>query len=97
MEYKLNRSKIVGSTLSNAIVNSEDKTGNIRSFGKFHTYPVGVFNPAFCGMILWEIAQDHILNDYKICQFHQIKSGLILHSHNAYVFTPIQTTISNHI
>ena len=39
--------------------------------------------------MLWEIAPNHILNDYKICQFHQIKSGIILYGHNAYIFTPI--------
>ena len=39
--------------------------------------------------LLWEIAPDHILNDYKICQFHEIKSGIILYGHNAYIFTPI--------
>ena len=76
------------SNLSN-IVNSDDTSGSIKSSGKFQTYPAGIFNPAFCSMMLWEIAPNHILNDYKICQFHQIKSGIILYGHNAYIFTPI--------
>ena len=85
----MNHSKIVDSPLSDDIINLEDTSGNITSYGKFQTYPVGVFNPAFCGMMLWEIAADHILNDYKISQFHQIKSGVILYGRTAYVFTPI--------
>ena len=76
------------SNVSN-IINLEDTSGSIKSFGKFQAYPAGIFNPAFCGMMLWEIAPNHILNDYKICQFHQIKSGIILYGHNAYIFTPI--------
>ena len=77
------------STLPNVIVTSTHTSENITSIGKFQTYPVGVFNPAFCGMLLWEIAPNHILNDYKICPFHQIKSGIILYGNIAYVFTPI--------
>ena len=86
---KLNHSKIVDSNLPDVIVHTDDTSGNIRASGKFHTYPIGVFNPAFCGMMLWEIAPDHLLNDYKICQYHEIKSGIILYGNNAYVFTPI--------
>ena len=29
------------------------------------------------------------MNDYKICKFHQIKSGIILYGSEAFVFTPI--------
>ena len=89
VEYNLNHSKIVDSSFSNPTMNLENTSGNIRSFGKFQTYPVGVYNPAFCGMLLWEIAPGHIMNDYKICQFHMIKCGIIFQDHNAYIFTPI--------
>ena len=89
MDNKLNHSKIVARNYYNAIVDMEDTTGNVRYFGKSQSYPDGVFNPAFCGMILWELAPNHILNDYKISPFHQIKSGVIMYGHNAYVFTPI--------
>ena len=85
----LNHSKFVARNYYNAIVDLQDTTGSIRYFGRFQKYPDGVFNPAFCGMMLWELAPNHILNDYKISQFHQIKSGVIMYGHNAYVFTPI--------
>ena len=29
------------------------------------------------------------LNEYKICQFHQIRSGIIMYGCEAYIFTPI--------
>ncbi len=57
--------------------------------GKRNKYPGGIFNPAFCGMILWEISTDHIFNEYQICQHHDIRSGLILQGAQAYIFTPI--------
>ena len=89
MEPTLNHSKSVDSNFSPLNVDSGETTQMVRGYGKFQTYPEGIFNPAFCGMMLWEIAPDHILNDYKISQFHQIKSGVIMYGHNAYVFTPI--------
>ncbi len=57
--------------------------------GKRNKYPEGIFNPAFCGMILWEISTDHIFNEYQTCQYHDIRSGLILQGAQAYIFTPI--------
>ena len=84
-----NHSRIVDSNFSPLNVDSGETTQIIRSYGKFQTYPEGIFNLAFCDMMLWEIAPNHILNDYKISQFHQIKSGVIMYGHNAYVFTPI--------
>ena len=41
-------------------------------------------------MLIWELSSDHELNDYKICKFHQIKSGIILYGSEAFVFTPIE-------
>ena len=75
--------------LLNVIDNPEETTNSDRSFGTFHTYPDGVFNPALCVMMLLKLSPDHILNDYQICQFHQIKSGVIMYRLNVYVFTPI--------
>ena len=46
-------------------------------------------NPAFCGMFLWELKQNHHLNDYQICKYHNIKSGLILYGTEVYIFTQI--------
>ena len=46
--------------------------------GKTQTYLPGVINPAFTGMILWEIQHSHLLNDYKISRYHNVKSGIII-------------------
>ena len=40
---------------------------SIQIVGIFHEYPIGVFNPAFTGMYLWELLSSHELNDYQIC------------------------------
>ena len=42
-------------------------------FGVFHNYPCEIVNPAFTGMLLWDISPNHELNDYQICEFHNIK------------------------
>ena len=56
------------------------------------------FNAEFCGMLLWELGQGHILNQYKIYQFHQIRSGIIMYGCEAYVFTPISNNdIHSHL
>ena len=89
MRDQSNHSKIVDRNFLNIIISPDETTSNLQSFGKFQTYPAGVFNPAFCGMMLWELSPNHILNDYKICQFHQIKCGIIMYGCNAYIFTPI--------
>ena len=71
---------------------------HIRTHGKFQSYPDGILNPSFCGMTLWELSPDHIFNDYKVCGFHQIKSGIILYGNMAYVFTPIENNdIKSHL
>ena len=57
--------------------------------GIFNQYPAGIFNPAFTGMFLWKLSSNHELNDYKICKYHQIKSGIVLYGTEAFVFTPI--------
>ena len=85
----LSHSKFVDRNLNNVIVDVKDTTGGTRYSGKFQTYHDGIFNPAFCGMILWELTPNHILNDYKISPFHQIKSGVKMYGHYAYVFTPL--------
>ena len=61
----------------------------IETYGVFQTYPTGIFNPAFTGMYIWELDKGHIMNEYKICKYHSIKSGIILCSNDAYIFTPI--------
>ena len=60
-----------------------------RAYGIFNQYPTGILNPAFCGMILWELTPHHLLNEFRINQYHQIRSGVILQNSTAYVFTPI--------
>ena len=66
--------------------------------GVFNKYPVGVFNPAFTGMYLWELSCSHELNDYQICPHHSIKSGIILYGTEAYVFTQITNNdITSHL
>ena len=80
------------------IVTADETPGAVRTFGKFQSYPDGIFNPAFCGMLLWELGQGHILNQYKIYQFHQIRSGIIMYGCEAYVFTPISNNdIHSHL
>ena len=69
-----------------------------RTIGIFQKYPVSIYNPAFTGMYLWELTSSHELNDYKICQYHSIKSGIILYGKEAYVFTQITNNdINTHI
>ena len=40
-------------------------------------------------MLLWEVSKNHDLNDYQLCEYHNIKSGIILHGREAYIFTQI--------
>ena len=69
-----------------------------RTIGVFQKYPVGICNPSFTGMYLWELTSTHDLNDYKFCQYHSIKSGVILYGSEAYVFTQITNNdIISHI
>ena len=71
---------------------------SLQTVGIFNKYPVGVFNPAFTGMYLWELSSSHELNDYQICQYHSIKSGVILYGVEAYVFTQIMNNnITSHL
>ncbi len=62
---------------------------SMKSYGVFNNYPPGIWNPAFCGMMLWEISPGHLLNDFEINKFHNLRSGIILHGTRAYVFTQI--------
>ena len=55
----------------------------------YHQYPIGVVNPAFTGMRLWELQQEHELNNYQISKHLNIKSGLIIFGTDIYIFTPI--------
>ena len=80
------------------IISREEITKHIKTYGKFQSYPDGILNPSFCGMTLWELRADHIFNDFKLCPFHQIKSGIILYGHKAYIFTPIENNdIKSHL
>ena len=91
-------STIVDSSFYQPIIPKQEIQDHIKPVGKFQSYPDGILNPSFCGMTLWELSPDHIFNDYKICQFHQIKSGLILYGDKAYVFTPIENNdIKSHL
>jgi len=83
-----NHSKIVETVQMGRTVDKETQS-SLRSIGIFNEYPHGIFNPSFTGMILWEIKRNHILNDYKVCPYHLIKSGIILYGNEAFVFTPI--------
>ena len=31
----------------------------MKSYGVFNRYPAGILNPAFCGMVLWEMSPVH--------------------------------------
>ena len=91
-------STIVASSSYCPIISRRELQDHIKPVGKFQSYPDGIVNPSFCGMTLWELSPDHIFNDFKICQFHQIKSGLILYGDKAYVFTPIENNdIKSHL
>ena len=94
----LKYSTTVDSSSYEIIVTADETPGTIRTFGKFQSYPDGIFNPAFCGMLLWELVQGHISNEYKIIQFHQIRSGIIMYGCEAYVSTPISNNdIHSHL
>ena len=56
----------------------------------FNKYPVGIVNPAFSGMLLCELSQDHLLNDFPINKYHEIRNGIIIQNTKAYVFTSIR-------
>ena len=93
-----NHSTIVDSEFCPLIHPQSQPFQNVKMFGKFQSYPEGICNPAFTGMILWEYCEDHICNDYKISEFHNLKSGIILNGTVAYIFTPIENNdIKSHI
>jgi len=52
-------------------------------------YPPGVVNPAFTGMVLWELRKGHPCNHYMIPREHNIKKGLVFRGNEVYVYTPI--------
>ena len=75
-----------------------NKHQNISTYGVFHTYPVGIFNPAFTDMLIWVLQENHIMNKYKICQYHSITCGVIVYGSEVYVSTPISNgDISLHL
>ena len=91
-------STIVDRFLCQPIVTKEEMSTHIKTYGKFQSYPDGILNPLFCGMTLWELSPDHIFNDYKVCEFHQIKCGIIMYGNMVYVFTPIENNdIKSHL
>ena len=70
----------------------------IQTVGIFNKLPIEVFNPAFTGMYLWELSSTHELNDYHVCKYHAIRSGVILYGSEAYVFTQITNNdITSHL
>ena len=77
---------------------SDKSFQKLEIFSIFHNYPCGIVNPAFAGMLLWEILYNHDLNDYEICEYHNIKSGIIQYGTVAYVFTQISNNdILSHV
>ena len=54
MGKNLNYSTTVDSSSYDIIVAADETPGTVRTFGKFQSYPDGIFNPAFCGMLLWD-------------------------------------------
>ena len=67
----------------------ESSYGLKKIIGSRNSYPKGVINPAFTGMKLWEITESHEFNDYKVSPFYQIRTGIILHGTDAFIFTQI--------
>ena len=61
----------------------------MKSYGVFNRHPAGILNPAFCGILLWEMSLGHLLNDFEINKFHNLRSGIILHGPRTYVFEEI--------
>ena len=93
-----NHSTIVDREFCNLTHPQNQSFLNVKTFGKFQSYPEGICNPAFTRMILWEYCEDVTLDDNKICQFHNIKSGIIINARVAYVFTPIENNdIKSHV
>ena len=68
------------------------------AYGIFNHYPPGIVNPAFSGMILWELNPNHLLNEFEVNKFHAIKNGIIIHHTKIYIFTQIQNDdIQSHL
>ena len=61
----------------------------IDTCGVFHKYPADIFKPAFTGISIWELNENHIMNKYKTCKYYSIKSCVIVYSSNGFIFTPI--------
>ena len=98
VETSKNHSTTVDRNFCPNIISTEEASSTLTSCGKFQTYPEGIFNPAFCGMMLWELVNGHILNDYEICCYHQIWCGIIKYGCKAYIFTPITNNdINSHL
>ena len=69
-----------------------------RAYGNFNQYPPGILNPAFSGMLLCELKEDNLIDEFQVNKFHQIKNGIILHYTKAYVFTSIRNDdIQSHL
>ena len=94
IKLKLNRDFLTKSS-DNMEIN-DTKTGfeetmlQSRAYGNFNQYPLGILNPAFSGMLLCELKKDHLIDEFQVNKFHQIKNGIILHHTNAYIFTSIR-------
>ena len=76
----------------------EDHLLENRAYGIFNHYPPGIVNPAFSGMLLWELNPNHLLNEFEVNKFHAIKNGIIIHHTKIYVFTQIRNDdIQSHL
>ena len=55
-------------------------------------------NPAFSGMLLCELNQEHLVNEFPVNKYYELKNGIIVHHGKAYVFTSIRNDdIQSHL
>ena len=59
-----------------------------KSYRVLNRYPACIFNPNFCGILLWEMSPGHLIKNFEINKFHNLICGIILHG--SYVFTQIK-------
>ena len=80
------------------LINISLSTNDLQTFRIYHKYPNGILNPAFTGIFLWQVSPNYDLNDYQLCEYHNKKSGIILHGREAYIFTQISNNdIQSHV
>ena len=57
--------------------------------GSYNKYPPGIVNPAFTGMIIWEIEENHPFNKYNILSEYNLHSGIIMKENSVFIYTQI--------